>query len=187
MSVKKRKNRAYFLLVFVFIVTLGAVILIVQFETGYMISELTLKQADTANRSFVNYLGELEERALQWSDVIVNDVNIVNSLKNGKYDALKNDLTGLAPGVDYVSIYDPDGAMVFRTDGGLSGIGGISAHTNISVVLQTGFAAGAVSVDPVTGFLSVSSSTPVYDGDALIFIVNCGFDLSKNDYVDTFK
>ncbi|MDR0222548.1 MAG: cache domain-containing protein [Oscillospiraceae bacterium] len=187
MPAKRRKNRAYFLLALVFVVTLGTVILIVQFETGDMISELTLKQADTANRSFANYLGELEERALQWTEVIINDANVLGSLKSGKYDSLKSDLTNLAPSVDYISVYGLDGSVIFRTDGDPAGLRGAPARADISAVLRAGSAVRAVFTDPSTGFLSAGASAPVYDEGAVVFVVNCGFDLSKKDYVDIFK
>ena len=71
------RGKMYFILALVFIVTLGTIIFIVQNKTNGIISELTINQARTANHTLVNYLKELEDRAIVLAELASKNENVV--------------------------------------------------------------------------------------------------------------
>ncbi|MDR0220107.1 MAG: cache domain-containing protein, partial [Lachnospiraceae bacterium] len=176
----------YLVSTLIFTLTLGAVILFVQVRTNSIIDGLALKQSETANHSFVNYLAELGSQSWQWAEIIAHDEAIVSGLVAGDYEALSREIQVLEPGVDVTSICGSDGIVVFRTDGRPIG-DDVSLHMNIVAARASGEATTAICVIPSTNSLAVSTSIPVFYEETLIGFVNCSYDLSNNKYVDAFK
>jgi len=157
----------------------------VQAQTNAIVSELTFNRAITAKQELFNYLEELKERAMPRAELIASRESTINSIKSKDYDALKNNLLDFSIGIDLLSICDANGIVLCRSYNDKYG-DDVSMQQNIAAVLQTGVKSSSISL-LLRGLLTINASAPVYDGDKLIGIVNCNYDLAKNKYLDKFK
>jgi PAS domain S-box-containing protein len=183
---KDRRIWTYLVSTLIFTLTLAAVIFFVQLRTNNIIDGLALKQSETANRSFADYLDELGSQVWQWAEIIAHDENIIDGLAGGDYGALSREVQILNPSVDVISICDRDGIVVYRSDERPVG-DDVSLHMNIVKARATGGAATAVCIIPSTNSLAISTSVPVFGEGVLLGFINCSYDLSNNKYVDDFK
>ena len=186
MTYKKPDNKMYYFLAVLFILTLAIVIYIVRHQTNSIISDLTFQQAQTANQAFYHYLQELGDRVLTRVEFAAKNESIIKNLEQENYELLGSDLRKLDLGIDFAGICDENGIIIARMHSGLTG-DDVSGHQDISFVMRTGQKSGSISIVPTTGSLAVSASAPVYDGGRLLGIINCNYDLTKNEYVDAFR
>jgi PAS domain S-box-containing protein len=166
---------------------LAVIIYIVQYQTNSIIEELTVERAQAANLSLKNYLAELEGRAVLQAEIISHNDTVITAVKNKDYESLKRLLSISITDIDFASICDSNGIVLVRSHSDITG-DDISVYRSISTALRTG---GIISsLEPVEsngGILSIFASVPIYDNRNLIGVVNCNYDLSKNEYVDEFK
>ena len=187
MAAGKPKNYIYIILVVIFILTFGAVVFIVQYQTNSIVTALTLDRVHTANRSLVNYLSELEERLIMRAGVISGDEAVIENVKTRDYFALKRYLTNFAQGMDFSSICDAQGIVLVRSHNDISG-DNLSYLKAVSAALNTSEAATSIErIDINNSLLSIYASVPIFDNDVLIGLVNMIYDLENHEYVDIFK
>ena len=180
-------GKSYFILCLIFIVTVGTVIYIVQYQTTRIITKLTLNYAQTTNHSLINYIAELKGRAVMRAEVISGYDGIISALKNGNYETLQKNMQAFSQGVDVATICDSDGAVIARSHNARTG-DNISTYKAISTALRTGKTATSIERISISdNDLSVYASAPILDGGRVIGCVNCTYDLAKNEYVDEFK
>jgi hypothetical protein len=137
MKGKDQRIWTYLVYTLIFTLTLAAVIVFVQVRTNNIIDGLALKQSETANRSFADYLDELGSQVWQWAEIIAHDENIIVGLTARDYEALAREVEILDPRVDVTSICDSDGIVIFRTDGRPVG-DDVSRHMNIVAARASG-------------------------------------------------
>jgi len=187
MSIGRPKINLYLILVLIFILTLAAVIHIVQYQTNSIVTELTLNRVQSANRSFINYLSELEERVILRAEVIAGDEAVAEKVKNRDYTSLAKYLANFVQGIDFLSICDAQGVALARSLNDTRG-DNISRFKGISNAIETGKTTTMIEeIDTIGSRLSVYASAPIFDGDTLIGIINCFYDLERHEYVDVFK
>ena len=185
MPLKERKNLLYIIAALIVIITMGIIIFIVRDHTNRIITELTLDRVQMAKQELVSYFDDLAARAMQRAELIANSEETINAIKSGDPENVKKLLREYAVGIDFVSLTDRNGVMLFRTYTEAAG-DDVSAHYDVSIVLRTGRPSSSISLVP-TGALAACASVPIYDGNEMIGIINCNFDLTKPEYVDTFK
>jgi len=185
MFLSKIKNNIYIIYTLIFIITLGVILITVQRQTNDIVSELTLNRARTAKKELVSYLDELEKRALPISELIASRQTIIDNIKNDDYDAIKRILLDYSASIDIISVCDPSGIILCRSYDDSYGED-VSSQQNIAQVLRTGIKSSSITFMP-NGILAVYASAPIYDEDTLLGVVNCHFDLTKNDCLDEFK
>jgi len=187
MASKKINSNINFILILIFIITLGAVVFIVQYQTNNIITELTLDRVEMAKVSLVNYLQEFEERLILRTGVISSDVSIIPYIKSGDHASLRRFLINYSQGMDFSSICDERGIVLARSHSEIWG-DDISRFKAVSEVVKTGKGATSIeSIGTIQSPLSIYASEPIYDGDHFIGIINIIYDLSKSEYIDTFK
>ncbi|MCL2174818.1 MAG: ATP-binding protein [Treponema sp.] len=187
MTAKELKLNINAILVLIFIITLGAVIFIVQYQTNSIVTKLTLDRVKMANISLINYLSEYEERLVMRTGVISSDESIVSYIKSRDYTLLRRFLINYSQGMDFSSICDERGIVLARSHSETMG-DDLSRFKAISEVIKTGKSATSIeSIDTINSPLSIYASAPIYDGDHFIGIVNIIYDLSKYEYLDDFK
>jgi len=186
-AVRKFKLNINAILVLIFIVTLGAVISIVQYQTNGIITELTIDRVKMANVSLIIYLQEFEERLVMRTGVISSDESIITYIKTGDHASLRRYLINYSQGMDFSSLCDERGIVLARSHNDTRG-DDLSGFKAVSQVIRTGKSATSIEgIDTVNSPLSIYASAPVYDGDKLIGIVNLCYDLTKSEYIDIFK
>jgi len=187
MAINKSKYSLYLILVLIFVLTIGAIVYIVQIQKNNLINELTINHAQTANRSLVNFLSELEERVSMRAQVIAGDEAVKSSVRNNDYDMLKRFLINFVHGIDYIGICDAQGIILARAHNDNRGYD-VSKFRGVSTVMSTGKAATAIeAIDSIDSRLAIYASVPVFDNDVLIGIVNCFYDLERTEYLKLFK
>jgi len=187
MSTEKPKINLNLILVLIFLLTVSAVIYIVQYQTNSIITELTLNRVQSANRSFKNYLSELEERVILRAEVIAGDEAVAENIKSRDYASLAKYLANFVQGIDFLSICDAQGIVLARSLNDTRG-DDISRFNGIASAIKTGETATMIEgIDTIGSRLSVYASAPVFEGDTLIGVVNCFYDLGRHEYVDVFK
>jgi PAS domain S-box-containing protein len=187
MSSGKSINKIYFIPGLIFTFTVATIIYIVHYQTNGIVAGLTLNRVQTANRSLSNYLLELEDRVTMMAEIISGDEAVVSAMKRGDYESLKRYLLNFAFGMDFLSICDPDGIVLVRSDSDLTG-DDISGYKAVLAALHTGVT--STSIETFTGNnnrLSIYAIAPIYDGGGIIGVVNCIYDMANNEYVDVFK
>ena len=185
MTPRKNRSNIYILFTLVFVIALGVIIYIARSHTNNVISELTLSRTHTAKQGLVSYLEELKTRAMQRSELIVSRESIKEFIKAGDLESLKETLLEYSAGIDFVSLSDPDGIIIFSSSGDTFD-NDMSRQHDIDHIINTGEKSSSISVIP-NGAIAVCASAPIYDGDTLIGIINCNFDLTKSEYLDIFK
>jgi len=187
MAAGKSRNYIYFILVIIFILTFGAVIYIVQYQTNSIVTELTLNRVHTANRSLVNYISELEERLVMRAGVISSDEAVIENVKTRDYDALKRYLSNFAQGMDFSSICDAQGIVLARSHNNIIG-DNISYFKAVASALSTGAASTSIEkLDINNSLLSIYASVPIYENEIITGFVNMIYDLENHEYIDIFK
>ncbi|MDR0301338.1 MAG: cache domain-containing protein [Treponema sp.] len=186
MKNEKSWGNIYFLLTIIFVVTIGAVIFIIQNKTNSIISDLTMQRTQTANLELINYLLEIEVRASLRSETMANSKIIIDDLKNGDFNSIDKDIYEFSLGVDYITICDPDGIVIYRNNNGSTGED-VSSQITVSTILQTGKKSSLISIVPTTGSIAICSGTPIYSGTTFMGVLCCIIDLTRNEYLDTFK
>ena len=187
MTLKKLKLNINVILILIFIVTLGAVVFIVQYQTNIIITKLTMDRVEMGKVSLINYLSEFEERLVMRSDVISSDESVAAYIKAGDHVSLRRYLVNYSQGFDFSSICDERGIVLARSHNETRG-DDLSGFLAVSKVMRTGKSATSIEVIDINQSpLSICASAPVYDGEILIGIVNLCYDLSKYEYIDIFK
>jgi len=187
MAGNKQKINLYPILVIIFALTIGAVIFIVQIQKNDIIADLSLNRAKTANQSLVNYLVELEERVIVRADVVAGDDSVLAAVKNRDHASLRRELNNYVQGLDYISISDENGIVLARSHNDSTG-DDITRFAGIRKVLQTGRPALTLGgIDTLNSRLTIYASDPIYDGDILVGLVSCFYDLERSEYVNSFK
>ncbi|MCL2197012.1 MAG: ATP-binding protein [Treponema sp.] len=187
MAAKKPKFNINAIFILIFIITLGAVVFIVQYQTNGIITGLTLDRVKMANISLINYLSEYEERLVMRSGVISSDESIISYIKSGDHVLLKRFLINYSQGMDFSSICDEKGIVLARSYNEIRG-DDLSRYKAVSKVIQTGKSATSIeSIEMSKSPLSIYASAPIFDGGKLIGMVNICYDLSKSEYIDDFK
>jgi len=183
-------SRIYLFLTLIFVITLGIVIYTVYRQTDSIVKDLTESRVLTAKQGLQNYLNELQQNALQSAELIASRELFKNSIKNGNYPDLIENLKDYSHGIDFISICNPNGRILVKTytDSfeGDTFSDNISGQQNIAAVLRTGNRSSSISFLP-DGTLVTGASVPIYDNEKLIGIVSCNYDLSENVYLDIFK
>ncbi|MCL2079506.1 MAG: ATP-binding protein [Oscillospiraceae bacterium] len=200
---RRMVGRTLVILVVVLIVTLGVMIFITQHQTNQIINQLSLDRTIAAKQGFVNYLGELSERAMTRGVLIAQHEALINAIKeydandheltDENYDTIKKILDDFLFGYDFLSVTDSEGTALARTDSGERDYplpkNGYNLMTNPDVqkVFETGEGVAALTfmIDNTT--LVATTLYPIYDGETLLGIVTCLFDLTNAKYVDTYK
>jgi len=183
----KPGSKLYLILGLIFILTVAAVTYIEQYQTNKIITELIIDRVYTANSSFVNYLTELEDRIRMRTEVLAANEAVVSAIKSGGYESLKKVLVNFTVDFDFSSICDAEGIVLARSQSDITG-DNISEYNAVQAALRTGYISS--SIEEIKSFynrLSVYASAPIYDGEVLIGVVNCFYDLTNNQYVDRFK
>jgi PAS domain S-box-containing protein len=140
-----------------------------------------------ANASLKNYLTELEERASLLAGIISLDEVVITAVKNKDNESLKRYLIIYITEIDFASICDLKGIVLVRTNSDITG-DDISGNRSISTALRTGEAFSLLEqLESINNHLSITASVPIYDRGNLIGVVNCNYDLSKNEHMDAFK
>jgi signal transduction histidine kinase len=186
MKSEKSWGNIYFLLTIIFVATIGAVIFIIQNKTNSIISDLTMQRTQAANRELMNYLLEIEVRASLRSETMANSKTIIDDVKNGNYSSIGKDIYEFSLGIDYITICDPYGIVLYRNNNGITG-DDVSNQITVSAVLQTGIKSSLISIVPTTSSIAICSSTPIYSDTTFIGVVCCIIDLTRNEYLDIFK
>jgi len=187
MANKKAGSKLYLFFGLIFILTMLTVIYIVEVRTNNIINDLTFNRVLTANHSFVNYISELEERVTMRAEVMSGSESIVTAMKNKDYTSLQRYLLTFAYGFDFSAICDPQGIVVARSHSTMLG-DNISGYKGVGKTLRTGLVSTSIEVIVSNNSrLSIYASAPIYDRENLIGIVNFCYDLTQNDYVDSFK
>lgn len=187
MAIIKSRSHLFIILGVFFILTVGFILYIVQYQTNSIVTELTLNRVQTANKSLANYLAELEERVKMRAEAISGDKAVVLYIENKDYDSLKRHLYNYSTGMDFTSICDSQGIIIARSHSSLTG-DDVIGYLGVSTVLRT--RETTTSIEQVlsnNGRLSLYASAPIFDNGILIGIVNCNYDLTNNEYVDIFK
>ena len=160
----------YLILALIFVCTLGIVVYIVQNQTNAMIAELTLNRVQTANRSLVNYVTELEDRVIMRAEMVSRNETIVHAVKNRDYDTLKRFLTNFMLGMDFATICDAKGIVLARSHSNMVG-DDLAKYKGIAESLRTGMTATSIElIQSKNGTLSVYASAPIYDNGSLELI-----------------
>ena len=184
-----KENRRHILsniiFLLIFTATLAIVFFIAQRQMSIVISNLTQNRVQDAKQSFINFLTELEDRAMQRAALIARQTDVIDNIKTGHYEEIKEALFDLLIGIDMTSICNPNGIMLFRSYSDTLGDNAIG-QKNIADAIQTGVGASSLELLP-NGIIAAYASVPIYDGGRLIGVVNCGFDPAKNEYMDRFK
>ena len=185
MAPKKIAGIPYIILALIFIVTLAMVIFIVQNRTNSIVSELTQDRVQNAKRELISFFEDLEARAVLRAQIIAHRDDVINDIKSGNYGRIGAALLDFSMGVDIVSVCDSNGIMLFRSYSEVHG-DSVIGQKNIATALRTGDEASSLELLS-NGLPAIYASVPVYDDDRLIGVVNCGYDLTKNEYLDRFK
>ena len=187
MAVGKQRNRLFLMLGLIFVLTIGAVIYIVQRQTNTIVSELIQNWVYTANQSFVNYLTELEERVALRAEVISVNESVITAIKNGENETLERYLHNLTVGMDYTTICDPNGIVLARSQTYVKG-DNVSGYKAVAAALNTGVLSTSIEqIEIIGNHLSVYASAPIFENNELIGVVITIFDLTIDKYVDAFK
>jgi signal transduction histidine kinase/ActR/RegA family two-component response regulator len=187
MAKNKLGSKLYLILGLIFTLTVVTVIYIVQYQTNSIITELTLNRVKTVNHSLANYLLELEDRVTMRAEIISGNEAVVTVIKSGDHESLKRYLYNFAFGMDFSSICDVEGTVLARSNSNITG-DNISGYRAVSAVLRTGVTSTSIGVlSGNNNRLAIYASAPIYDGETMISIVNCIYDLANNEYVDVFK
>jgi signal transduction histidine kinase/CheY-like chemotaxis protein len=187
MAKNKLKSKLYLILGLIFTLTVVTVIYIVQYQTNSIVTELTLNRVKTINHSLANYLLELEDRVTMRAEIVSDNEAVVTVIKSGDHESLKRYLYNFAFGMDFSSICDVEGTVLARSNSNMAG-DNIAEYKAVSAVLRTGVT--STSIEVLSGNnnrLAIYASAPIYDGETMIGIVNCIYDLANNEYVDVFK
>ena len=183
----KSHRNIYLILSLIFIFTLGIVIYIVQYQTNAMVGELTLNRVQTANRSLVNYVTELQDRVIIRAELVSSSETIISAVKNSDYNTLQRLLTSFMLGMDFASICDAKGIVLARSHSKMTE-DNILKYKGVVEALRTGMTATSIEmVHSRNGSLSIYASAPIYDNGSIIGFANCAYDLTRNEYVDVFK
>ena len=187
MAGNKLRGKTYLILGLIFVLTVGTVLFIVQQQTNSIIDELTLNRVQAANHSFINYFSELAGIVSRRAEVISGNEGFVIAMKSGDHQTLKRVLFNFSLGMDFASICDTEGVVLARSHGDLTG-DNILGYKAVSAALRTGIPSTSIEVVESNGpRLSIYASVPIYDHGRIIGVVNCNYDLTKNEYVDEFK
>jgi len=182
----KQRRSLFYILGIIFVLTLSAVIFIVRNQTNNIINDLTLDRVQLANRSFANYLTELEGRLLLRAEVIANNEAVIAAVKNKDQSALRRYLINFSSGMDFTSICDEQGIVLARSHNNLTG-DDISGYDGIAKALKGEFSASIDQIRSNRDQLSIYASIPIFSEENVIGVITCNFDLFRNEYVDMFK
>jgi len=187
MPAKKQKINLYPILIFIFALTICAVIFIVEIQKNNIIADLSLDRAKTANQSLINYLYELEERVTNRAEVAAGDESVIAGVKNEDSISLRRYLNNFVHGLDYISVSDENGIVLARSHNDSKG-DNITRLKGVRTVLETGSPALTIEgIDIINSRLTIYASSPIYEDDILIGIINCFYDLERSEYLNSFK
>jgi len=187
MFLTKPRTKLFLILGLFFILTIAAIIYIVQYQTSKIITELALSRAQSANRNLDNYLSELQERVAMRGELFSHNKAVIAAIKNKDYEALEKYVHDFASAADFANICDPEGNVIIRSHSVMAG-DNISEYKGVSAALNAGIISTSIEqIKCNDNRLSIYASIPIYDKDILIGIVNCHYDLTQNEYVDIFK
>ena len=185
MLLKETQNVLYIIVTLIALMALGTIIFIVRGHTNRIVTDLTLDQAQAAKLALVNYLDDLAAKAMERAESIAGGEDITRAIKSGDLESAKSILLDSAAGLDFVSLCDRHGIMLFRSYDDSAG-DDVSSQHDVAAVLKTGGASSSISLMP-NGTIAACASAPVYDRGTVIGIINCNFDLTRPEYLDTFK
>jgi TPR repeat protein len=150
------------------------------------------------------YVNEIMENARQQSEQIASQRTLVEAIKRYKasgealndedYAILKGVLDDYLTGYDFLSVCDAEGIVLARTDNGeldysqwLPRNGySLMANPDIQQVFANGESHTALAFILNNSVLAVCAFAPVYDGDELIGIITCQYNLPES-YFDLYK
>ena len=183
----KPGSKTYILLGLIFIITMVTVIYIVQYQTNSIISQLISDRVQAASHNLTGFFSELENRASGRAELISYNEAFITALKSRDHDTLKRVLFNFTLGLDFAIVCDSNGIVLARSHNYHVG-DDITRYRAVSAVLRTGIASTSIEVIESNGSrLSIYASVPVFDQGSLIGVINCYYDLTKNNYVDEFK
>jgi len=162
------------------------IVLIVSLQSSQLISEITAREADTANTFLAKELQNLQDEAMNYARIIAYSNDVVNAIQTGDEAALKQALIYYGGSLDTATITDAQGNVLSRKHNDQKG-DNIYNQFVISTALTTGSGANQIARGSTVG-MSTRASYAVKDYDGkIIGAVVVGHDLSNPIYVDTIK
>ena len=181
----KSRIKVYLFITVILTVVLGIILFAVYANTDSIISELTLHRVRSANRELVQHIQNLQENILRRTESIARDKILIKAIKNNDFETLKTYLIARKSNIDFASVCDANGIVCVRTHSDVTG-DDLWGYQAVSQVLRTGVS--AISIENIISrdnHLSIFASSPVYDNDTLIGIVNCNYDLEENKLLES--
>ncbi|MCL1835562.1 MAG: methyl-accepting chemotaxis protein [Oscillospiraceae bacterium] len=186
MKIKSLGLKISLIVALMFAVVIGVTIYVVVVRSDALVSDLTAKEALSANQAFVSQIESLETEAMNFANFIATEIDVINCLLNGDNAALKLRVDNMEFDLDYVMVCDPNGIVLARA--GDSTVGdSILDLVVVRTALQTGSGACSVEHYGAMGLVTLGSAAiRDLDGRVVGAVVGC-HDLSNTKYVDVAK
>ena len=160
--------------------------IIVSIGSDKLILDLTTKEAESSNLSFVTAISNMQRDAYSTARIIASSNNVIDSILRNDETALKTALLQYGETLDTVMITDTTGTVLMRMHNDQRG-DSVIGQAIVANTLSTQQGVGTIAKGATVG-LATRGSAAILDFEGnLIGAVVCGHDLSLPKYVDDAK